>query len=528
MTRRAWTDYLPNGFSIAVIALLAANYFSTFGDLDYTWQVRTGEVIVRTGDIQPADSFTYTFAGHRVPDYEWVWEVVLWFFWEHFGYGGLKLLKVLLVASTLLLMVWRLRLAGVRWHGIALALVIAVAALAPAWNLRPLYCTTLGLLAVSGWLHDHCTGHKLLSWWALPLTMLLWGNCHPAVITGQALIVGAVAWEWLNQRWRVNEPLHKAALWRLTWVGGLALAASCVCANPVERLVYPFTPQLSHPIQRAFVEMQPLYTTLDKAPYTSVLIYLVAAAVAVSVGLRYRYYRGWEVGMLLALAALANTAARAAMDWLLVMLAVGLPHLVALFRQAVLTDRRRAWIALLLRCDSSWRRLWISPLLRVQRGWPAAAVAMLLVLSLVPGLSRQMPKQDDPEWPARALAHLERQGARGNFFAPPDYGAYVTWKLGDKARCYADTRGFFIPPVLIEDSHYVPQLGPQWRERLDRVLDEYATDYFLLETNGPRGALWRQLQPHVGHEAVYLDEQTVVLKAESVRRGVRQMDVAAR
>jgi hypothetical protein len=525
MPTGTWSRWLPNGFSVAVIVLLAANYFSTFGDLDYTWQVRTGEIIVDTGDWQPVDHFSYTMPGSPLPDFEWFYEVILWVVWDHFGYGGLKLLKTLLVSSTLLLVVWRLRVAKVRWHGIALAMTLAVVTLAPAWNLRPLYCTTLGLLLVSNWLHDHCTGRRPLPW-LLVVAMLLWANMHPAVITGQAMLVGAIAWEWVNCRLKVNPPLDAPALRRLTLVGGFGLLATLCSPGPFLRLRYPFQPNLSHPIQRAFAEMQPLWTTVAKAPYTSGLIYVFAALVVLSIVLRFRHYRGWEIMMLAALAALANTAARAAQDWLLVMLALGLPHLVILFRQAVQTDRRRVWVRWLLRLDSGWRRAWDSPLLRVQRVWPLTAVALLLVVSLLPALSRRMPKQDDAEWPTGAMAYLEQKGLHGNFFGPPDYGAYVTWRLGDQARCYADTRGFFFPPVFLEDSHFVPQLGPQWRERLTRILNDYATDYFVLETTGPRGELWRCLQPHVGDEVIYLDGQTVVLSAATVRQGMARMDLA--
>src|ERR1700693_1564434 len=95
MRMRTGYAILPNGFSLAVIVLLAANYFSTFGDLDYTWQVRTGEIIVRTGDWQPVDHFSYTMFGSPLPDFEWFYEVILWLMWDHFGYGGLKLLKTL-------------------------------------------------------------------------------------------------------------------------------------------------------------------------------------------------------------------------------------------------------------------------------------------------------------------------------------------------------------------------------------------------------------------------------------------------
>ena len=49
------------------------------------------------------------------------------------------------------------------------------------------------------WLHDHCTGrHRCPGW--LPVVLLLWANLHPGVIIGQALLLGAIGWEWLN-RW---------------------------------------------------------------------------------------------------------------------------------------------------------------------------------------------------------------------------------------------------------------------------------------------------------------------------------------
>ena len=52
------------------------------------------------------------------------------------------------------------------------------------------------------------------------------------------------------------------------------------------------------------------------------------------------------------------------------------------------------------------------------------------------------------------------------------------------------------------------------------------TEYYLLERNG-RGALWRALKPHVG-EPLYLDEQVALLSSEQVRRGLRQLDAAAK
>ena len=236
MAERPGWKYVPSVVSLMVVALLAANYFSPLADLDFTWQIRTGEDILSTGELRTPDHLSFTIAGKRVPDFEWLYEVTLALVWNVFGYGGLKLLRTLCVFVPLLLVAWRLRRAGVRWRGIALALLVALMVLSQSWNLRPLYCTTIGLLLVSGWLHDHCTGRRKLTLW-LPLVMLLWANLHPGVIVGQALLVGVIGWEWINRWVRLNAPLDAAACRRLTWVGGLGLAATFLSPDPIERML---------------------------------------------------------------------------------------------------------------------------------------------------------------------------------------------------------------------------------------------------------------------------------------------------
>jgi hypothetical protein len=401
--------------------------------------------------------------------------------------------------------------------------LIAVAVLAPAWNLRPLYCTSLGLLLLCGWLHDHCTGTRPLTRW-LPVVMLLWANLHPGVILGQMILAGAIAWEWLNRRLRLNAPLDGTSLRRLTIIGGLGLAATFVSPDPLERLLYPFKPELAHPVMRIFAEMRPLYAVFPSAPVSVGLTYAVAVLVGLTVVLRFRQYRLWEVATLLGLAGLANLASRSVQDWLLIMLALGVPHLAVLLRRAASGGRRRAWVVALLRLDGTAKRLLHSGWFRFQPRWLAGVALLLAVVSLVPPLARALPAREDPDLPCAAVDRIEQLGLSGRFFGPPDYGSYLTWRLGERARSYTDTRGFFFPPVLLEDSHYVPQLGPDWRRRLDRILDDYATDYFLLETAGPRGAFWRRLAPLLDNPPLHADGVAVLLTAAQVRAGVAKLD----
>src|SRR5262249_18482446 len=123
-TPSAWRRW-PNLFTLLILVLAAANYFGTFADLDFAWQIRTGEQIFEQGTLRIHDTFTYPIAGERLPDFEWLYEVILCGVWSAFGFGGLKLLRVILVATPLVLLGLRLRKEGIRWHGIALCLFVA-------------------------------------------------------------------------------------------------------------------------------------------------------------------------------------------------------------------------------------------------------------------------------------------------------------------------------------------------------------------------------------------------------------------
>ena len=96
------------------------------------------ERVLATGNVSPPDSFTYTIAGKVVPEFEGFYEVGLALIWQALGYGGLKLLKSILVALPLVLLAIRLKQLSVPWHHVLAALVVAILLLIPSWNLRPL------------------------------------------------------------------------------------------------------------------------------------------------------------------------------------------------------------------------------------------------------------------------------------------------------------------------------------------------------------------------------------------------------
>jgi isocitrate dehydrogenase len=522
---RRWPIPIPNGSSLLFGVFLLLAYLPPFSDMDYGVLIRLGERIVHTGQLRPPEGFSYPLAGQDVPDFEWLCELCLWSIWNLFGYGGLKLLKVLLVGAPLLVLARHLRRQRVPPHAVGLTLLIAVAYLASGWNLRPLFLTSLGLLLVATWLHDHCTGQRSLSPW-LPLVMGVWANCHPGVITGQGLLLLAVLGEWLNHYLKWNPPLSRAACWRLTALAGLGLAATFVAPQPLERLALPFRSELRHPIQRVIVEMKPLWRAIFESPYEGLPVYLLAAVLGLVVVCRLRQVRLWEVALLLGLGVLANLAIRSSQDWILLLLAVGVPQISAWLAEAVQRDRRRRWLVWCLRLDARARRLCRSPLWRWQGLWPGLLLGITAILSLTPPLGRRMPIQEADSYPQAAAdwlaTHTLPTPPPWNIFSRPDDAAYLIWRLGpQRVRVYADTRSFCYPPDLFADSYYVPLLAKDWPERLRRVLAQ-DTHYFLLPHTGDFCALGQLLEAHRA-QVLYRDDRWLLLAADEVRRLLPQL-----
>ena len=135
--------------------------------------------------------------------------------------------------------------------------------------------------------------------------------------------------------------------------------------------------------KRIVAEMQPLHSFLFRSPFVAAPVYLLAAVVGLTLVLRFRQYRLWEFALLGGLAMLANFAVRSLQDWVLIMLALGVPHFVAIVREARQLSRRHGvrrslltprW---LLRVGVSCRRILAAPAFRPQWVWHALAFGLL-------------------------------------------------------------------------------------------------------------------------------------------------------
>lgn len=503
----------PNALTWLAFGLAVFIYLSPPADLDYCWQIRTGESILHHGEVPPRDRFSYTIADRRIPDHEWLYEVGLAIWFRLFGDPGLKLLRVVFFAAPLIVLAIQLHSRGVPRHGIVLTLVACGLIFISFERLRPMVCSTLGLQLASGWLSDHVRGRKPLDI-RLPILLLLWGNLHPAVIMGQALLLGAIVSEWLSfVRGRASLSIVRS----LTFWGGLGLAASLVAPDPIGRMLYPFSPELRHPAQQLFREIRPPWSYLGQPPFIIESAFLLGLFYAVVLWKRRQELRLWEWGLLLGVAALAATATRGMIDWLVITSAYAVPQVGPMF--TAWAKRRTALARRILPWERLAKRICAGPLLKPQTGWLGVGLVLMTVFALSPW-SSPAPNAENRRWPREAADWI----AAGNLPTPPpwnifsgsDEGSYLLWRFPEKARVYTDTRGFYYPGDLLLDSYHLPGADGEWPRRLERVLD-HGTQYFLLRIDSP---WWDILQKH-GASPLYLDAQHVILTTEQVQSAVQ-------
>lgn len=490
--------HLPNVLTLGTMAFLLIWCLSPFTDLDFTWQIRTGEQIVRTGELRGVDEFSYTIKGRRVADFEWLYEVILYGLWTVTGAAGLKILKAILLAIPMILIAVHLQRQKVPDLFIFVCLASAALVLFPGWNLRAMSVTTIGILLTVMTLHDHCWAKRPLPWW-LPMVYLLWANMHPGVIAGLGILFLAVCWVSLNQLARWTTTLPRSAWLRLMVISALCFLASLIAPDPLDRFLYPLNPDLRHPIMKIFTEMQPLASFVFDLPITVILSYLVMALVLLTLVWRTSQYRGWEILTLVALGCLANFSIRSLADWYYTMLLLGTAPLLSL-----------------LRIDHKLQKS--NPLLKLQPRWLLASVAFVIAITILVAPYQPL-IAETCACPESAVEFIESRQIEGTFFCSTTNGSYLGWRLKGRVQVYVDTRGFFFPPRLLEDSHQIPRMENQWLERLEEILSDRPPDFFLLENSGANGELWRNM-PHDQMVVLFEDSQVGLIETEQMQKAV--------
>ncbi|MFL5241917.1 MAG: hypothetical protein ACJ8FY_07395 [Gemmataceae bacterium] len=332
---------------LLIIALYAIPIVATvraITDLDIWWHLRVGQWIVENQAVPTTDHFALPTAHSPWIAYSWLFEVLVYWLYQHFGLLGLVAYRVIL---SLAIMASLHRLIAKREPRLLLGCLLAgaaVSAFMQSLNERPWLFTILFTIWTLDAILDLRSGIITKRVWLLPLAYIVWANLHIQFVYG-FLLLGAACISPAIDRTRYDRFARDAIcpLGGPEWRRLIVLTTLCVLAtliNPYHfrlyGVVYEYATQPGP--YRLVVEL----TAMDFREIWDWLVLGLTGLAVFSLGRR----RGLSVFEILILAGSAYLSFHTRRDsWL-----------VAIVSAAILASRNKESPAAVAQFSITWKR----------------------------------------------------------------------------------------------------------------------------------------------------------------------------
>lgn len=447
---------------------------------DFWWHVRTGQIIVTTGQIPTTDLFTFTRAGETWINQAWLMQVLLYL---ELRLGGLPFVlfahALMITAGYLLVELACLRVAtaaslasaptltpgpspqigggvGVgakrptHWGAARAAALATIAAMAIGivhWNVRPQSASFLGFGAVVYILTRWRSGPTRFIW-ALPPIFALWVNLHGGFVFGLGLVVIYAAMHIVGVYRQAAQGARRAS-WRdhVPLLLAVALSAAALALNPggpVQAVRYVFSFLASSTTIQKNLEFQPL--SIREADG---LIFFVILLITLALLWRRPQAATADQIAILVVFGLASLYARRIVPWygmaLAPTLALALTPSAATARPRETSPMNYVVLAIIAFCAiamSPWVRPYVPP-----------------------PFSRSYVVEDfNPEEAARRLCAL---GGTARLFTNIFFASHLEWAC-PAVPVFMDTRFELYPAAMWQDYLRITNGLYNWEERLER------------------------------------------------------------
>ena len=202
--------------AIAVLLPALAATIASMSTVDLAYQVRAGELMLGSAAVLREDPFTFTAFGEPWPNQQWGAGIVFALVQGPAGWGGLMVLRAVLVAAAVGLV-----MAGAgRWLAPRYAALLALAGFVVGIASLGLRAQLFGIalfaavLAILAW-----RDHRPRFVWLVPLLVLVWANLHGSFFLGPAAVAVALVDDLVARR---------SGARRLVLVLAASIVASCV------------------------------------------------------------------------------------------------------------------------------------------------------------------------------------------------------------------------------------------------------------------------------------------------------------
>lgn len=468
-------------FPVAAAALLAGLAVLTvrgrFDDPDMWWHLKNGEVIWTTHAIPVTDLFSYTTSHHAIVPQEWLSELLIYGAYHLGGYTGLMLWlclfsSALLIAGYILCSVYSGN-AKVGFAGAMLVWFFATVGLAVRGQMIGYLLLIFELLLL------HLGRTRSPGWFfALPVLMTLWVNCHGSFIFGLIVMAVFLFCSFLDLREGGLICERVDARQRRALIIAVALSCMAVFLNPdgAKQVLYPLNTMLhEHIVVTQISEWQPL--AISDSRGAGLLAILAFIALCLIVRQTARIYL--HEALLLALGA-----------WL------------------ALSHQRMAFVFGILAAPVVTRLLsgaWEGYEPEKDRILPNAALialSFLVIYAMFPSRAALTQQVEDGS-PVKAAVYVRAHRLTGNMLNTFGDGGYLIWALPQHP-VFIDGRA-----DAYEATGVLAEFGNWAMLQSDPValLDKYHINFCLLDRDAPMS---RVLPLLPGWKQVYSDAQSVI------------------
>ena len=480
---------------LSLFFLTCAGYFAIpLWDSDFWWHIASGREIVQNGipSIDPFGVFSATDAvrNDTVLKGQWLGQVVLFKLYGAGGVNAVVAFRVLVLLACLGLVVWRMRLLGVKslalWPVLAIVAVVATNFGGERPQLLSFLFAALFFAVLDRAEHLSSESNRWRWLVALPVITVLWANSHGGVLLGVALMGLWSGLKMFDAQCPRREKIH----WCLAMLA--VVLTSLATPNGIQTYLYLFNLEGSVLQSRTseYISAFQLYTLGHVWPQFWVAVYYMLAIMA-SVTLA-RQRRWIPLALLLFLGAISLSSFR----YFIFFLLIAAPY-VALGLQAFV---------------SRWASV------RSQNLFHGSLIFLLLGL-LVTGVVRgEMFRGGflEQKHPVAMADFVVEKNLQGRSFNNMEWGGYLLWRLSPQVNIYIDGR-------MLDQTRFPPYTHILWAT--PQGIQQFERENFQLvmmplhgQYDPQRYKLIDYLRTRPEWQLVYRDARGVVFKRDSHKK----------
>jgi len=454
-------------------------------DPDFFTHVRTGQLIVETGQIPTTDPFSFTWAGQPWTLHEWLSEVFMYLLISATGVLPSLVLFGLIPGTLLAILVYALVRREVPLRPVALACVLAAWIFVPYVTIRPQAISWLlmAVLVTFLWSLDAARPRRAL--WLIPL-FVAWANLHGLWVVGLGVVALYVLFTVAGRT-----PMAGLAGWR--WIAaafiGCLLAVMLTPAGPAG-VLYPlrYIDAGDWGLENIHEWQSPDFHGVAHWGLLTLILTLVA------VGLRGGA-PGWMgaltvLGVAMSLVSLRNAP----------LLAVWSVPVVAMALAA-------RWPARLTPRPPPASQIRARRIMEATTAIAVVVISAVLVLPQTP--AAHLEETVASEFPEAPMDIVLAQTDDARILAEYGWGGYVIYRgYDDGARVFVDGRNDMYDQSILDDYSAIRAADPGWEE----LLASYDVDAMIWPTDV---VLTRGLLDGTGWCEAYRDEDQVLYLPET-------------